>query len=328
MIRVSKLRKVYRSHGMENVVLDDVSFQLRPGQKLAVIGKNGAGKSTLIRLLGKVEFPTSGVVDHRMSVSWPLGFGGAFQGSLTGIDNMRFIARIYHIDYARMRAFVEEFSELGQFLYQPVKTYSSGMRARLAFALSLTIEFECYLIDEVIMVGDQRFHERCNEHLFNRRADRALIIASHDASFIRDVCDSGIVLSNGKALYFESVREAMDFYQEQERRPNGLAAASRPTDSYLAKSDEESLSTPEQKTGTDPSSSGFSVIDAYISNGAGPEHLVEALYRHVLGRSPDPEGFAHFVRRLKIKEFPDELPYVVRDFVNCEEARMRMKVQG
>lgn len=213
MIRVSNLRKVYRGHGRTHVVLDDVNFSVPRGFKLAVLGRNGAGKSTLIRLLGKIEMPTGGKVSHEMSVSWPLGFGGAFQGSLTGIDNMRFLSRIYRTDYARMREFVDDFAELGPFLYQPVKTYSSGMQARLAFALSIAIEFECYLIDEVIMVGDQRFHARCREHLFDKRADRALVLASHDAAFVKEVCDAAIVLIGGKAHYYESVEEAVAIYQ-------------------------------------------------------------------------------------------------------------------
>lgn len=213
MIRVTNLHKSYRSHGLTHRVLNDISFDLPRGGKLALLGRNGAGKSTLIRLLGKVELPTSGKVDHQMSVSWPLGFGGAFQGSLTGIDNMKFLSRIYRIDYGHMRRFVDEFAELGHFLYQPIKTYSSGMRARLAFALSIAIEFDCYLIDEVIMVGDQRFHARCREHLFDKRGDRALIIASHDASFIRDVCDSAIVLKQGKAYQYDDIEEAIGIYQ-------------------------------------------------------------------------------------------------------------------
>jgi capsular polysaccharide transport system ATP-binding protein len=127
---------------------------------------------------------------------------------------MRFLSRIYRTDYARMRAFVEEFSELGQFLYQPVKTYSSGMQARLAFALSIAIEFECYLIDEVIMVGDQRFHARCREQLFNKRTDRALVLASHDGTFVKSVCDAAIVLIGGRAHYYENVDQAVAVYQK------------------------------------------------------------------------------------------------------------------
>jgi capsular polysaccharide transport system ATP-binding protein len=318
MIYASNLRKVYRSHGWSNVVLDDVSFQLRPGQKLAVIGKNGAGKSTLIRLLGKVELPTSGTVDHCMSVSWPLGFSGAFQGSLTGIDNMRFIARVYGIEYERMREFVENFSELGQFLYQPVKTYSAGMRARLAFALSLTIEFKCYLIDEVILVGDQRFHARCKEHLFNRRADRALILASHDAGFVQEVCDSGLVLSAGKAHYFDDVREAMRAYQELE-----ASAQSRSNQSANGPAQ-----IPEINKLAVPADAAAADSAGHPDDGTSPEQLVEALYWHVLGRPPDSSGFASHVQRLKTNGLQKELPYLIRDFLNGDEARARLILQN
>lgn len=213
MLRATNLHKVYVSQGHRNEVLNDVSLEVPRGFKLALLGRNGAGKSTLIRLLSKIEMPTRGRVTHEMSVSWPLGFGGTFQGSLTGIDNVKFIGRLYRTDYRKLRIFVDEFAELGAFLYQPVKTYSSGMRARLAFALSIAIEFDCYLVDEVIMVGDQRFHARCQEHLFDRRADRALIIASHDAVFVSQVCDAAIVLSGGRARYYGNVAEAIEHYR-------------------------------------------------------------------------------------------------------------------
>jgi len=213
MIRVSGVRKIYPGQGRPHVVLDDVSFTVPRGFKLGLLGRNGAGKSTLIRLLGKVELPTRGKVDHDMSVSWPLGFWGTFQGSLSGIDNIKFIARIYRTDYRRLRAFVEEFAELGEFLYEPVKIYSSGMRARLAFALSIAIEFDCYLIDEIVLVGDQRFHARCQEHLFDRRADRALILATHNAAFMSQICDAALVLANGKATWYDDVNAAVQVYQ-------------------------------------------------------------------------------------------------------------------
>jgi capsular polysaccharide transport system ATP-binding protein len=211
-IIASNLHKVYETQGRSHVVLNDVSLEVPRGFKLALLGRNGAGKSTLIRLISKIELPTRGKVTHGMSVSWPLGFGGTFQGSLTGIDNVKFISRIYRADYHRLRRFVDEFAELGAFLYQPVKTYSSGMRARLAFALSIAIEFDCYLIDEVIMVGDQRFHARCQEHLFSRRADRALVIASHDGGFLAQTCDAAIVLSQGQARYYDNVTQAVADY--------------------------------------------------------------------------------------------------------------------
>lgn len=212
MIRAEHVSKSYRRHGGRHVVLDDLSFELPKGRRLALLGRNGSGKSTLIRLFGKVELPDRGRIVHKMSVSWPLGFSGSFQGSLSGLDNVRFIARIYRADYARLRNFVDDFAELGKFLYEPVKTYSAGMRARLAFALSIAIDFDCYLIDEVVLVGDQRFHARCREALYDRQKGRSLIVATHDVNFVQEICDSALVLTGGKALYFDRVADALPLY--------------------------------------------------------------------------------------------------------------------
>lgn len=213
-IVASNLHKVYETQGRSHVVLNDVSLEVPRGFKLALLGRNGAGKSTLIRLISKIELPTRGKVTHGMSVSWPLGFGGTFQGSLTGIDNVKFISRIYRADYQRLRRFVDEFAELGTFLYQPVKTYSSGMRARLAFALSIAIEFDCYLIDEVILVGDQAFQHKCRTELFERRAGRAVLIASHSAAAIKESCNRAVVLENGRMRHFDDVDEALAIYAQ------------------------------------------------------------------------------------------------------------------
>ena len=213
MLRVSHLSKVYAHGRGRRTILDDVSFTVPRGCRVGLMGRNGAGKSTLIRLLGKIEMPTRGRVDHGMTVSWPLAFTGSFQGSLSGLDNARFIARIYRADFPRLRRFVDEFSELGHCLYEPVKTYSAGMRARLAFALSIAIEFDCYLIDEVVLVGDQRFHQRCSQHLFEKRADRALIMASHNVQWLSMVCDAAILLLHGKAYWFDDPKAAAQVYE-------------------------------------------------------------------------------------------------------------------
>lgn len=214
MIRLEGINKTYGTRSGPVHVLRGVNLSIDTGERVGILGRNGSGKSTLIRLISGVEFPTSGVVMRDMSVSWPLAFGGAFQGALTGYDNLRFICRVYGVDPANKMAFVEEFSELGIYLREPVKTYSSGMRARLAFALSMVIEFECFLIDEIIAVGDTRFHEKCHHELFEKRGERAMIIVSHNADYIREHCTRAAVLVNGELFHPASLDEAFDFYHQ------------------------------------------------------------------------------------------------------------------
>lgn len=214
MIQLRDLNKTYRTRSGPVHVLRDVNLTVAPGDRVGILGRNGAGKSTLIRLISGAEFPSSGHIDRGMSVSWPLAFGGAFQGTLTGYDNLRFICRIYGVDPAEKVGFVEEFSELGIYLREPVRSYSSGMRARLAFAISMVIEFDCFLIDEIIAVGDHRFHEKCNEELFVKRSDRAMIIVSHDSGYIREHCTRAAVLVDGQLHHPGSLEEAFDFYEK------------------------------------------------------------------------------------------------------------------
>ena len=212
MIDCHRVTKSYPMGSGRKEVLKGLDLQIHPGEHIGFLGRNGAGKTTLIKLLGGVELPTSGKIKRDMSVSWPLGFGGGFQGSLTGYDNARFIARIYGHQYSDIRDFVEDFTELGPQLKMPVKTYSSGMRARLAFALSLAIEFDCYLIDEIIMVGDANFHHKCHYELFEKRGDRALVLASHSPELIREFCDRALVLHQGHGTVYRDVNEALEVY--------------------------------------------------------------------------------------------------------------------
>ena len=214
MISVRDVRKIYHTRFGDNLVLDGISFDLAMGERLGVLGRNGAGKSTMVRLISGAELPTEGSIVRNMSVSWPLAFGGAFQHMLTGIDNIRFISRIYDQDFHKNLAFVEEFSELGAYLREPVRTYSSGMRARLAFAISMIIEFDCFLIDEIGAVGDARFHARCDYELFQKRADRAMIIISHDAAYVRDHCNRWAVLHDGKLNHYNDFELAYADFKE------------------------------------------------------------------------------------------------------------------
>jgi capsular polysaccharide transport system ATP-binding protein len=195
------------------LVLDSITLTVERGQRLGIIGRNGAGKSTLIRLIGGVGRPTQGRIRRTMSVSWPLAYSGAFQPNLTGLDNLRFVCRIYGRDYRSVLPFVEDFTELGAYLREPVMHYSGGMRTRLAFALSMAIEFDCFLIDEVIAVGDSRFHEKCRVELFEKRAHRAMIIVSHSPDTIREHCERASVLVAGKLHSFEAIDDAYAFYE-------------------------------------------------------------------------------------------------------------------
>jgi capsular polysaccharide transport system ATP-binding protein len=215
MIRLNGVVKRYTTRSGKHTVLNGIDLEVKRGDKLGILGRNGAGKSTLIRLISGAELPNAGHVRRSMSVSWPLAFGGAFQGSLTGIDNIRFICRVYGVAFAGVIPFVEEFSELGKYLREPVKTYSSGMRARLAFAISMAIEFDCFLIDEVISVGDARFHEKCQRELFEKRGDRAMIIVSHEAHNIRDHCTRACVLNGGRLIEYPDVDAAYAAYSQQ-----------------------------------------------------------------------------------------------------------------
>lgn len=208
---VRGLSKRYSGAGAR-VLFDDLNFDVGRGERLAVLGRNGQGKSTLIKILGGVLAPTSGVVDWKMSPSWPIGFGGGFQGSLSGLDNIRFITRIYERSYDEVFERVESFAELGSALARPVKHYSSGMRARLAFGLSLAIDFDCYLIDELVAVGDARFQARCAEELFGARRDRSFLIASHDMNLISQVCERALIVEGGRAKMFDDIGEAVDVY--------------------------------------------------------------------------------------------------------------------
>jgi capsular polysaccharide transport system ATP-binding protein len=213
MIELRQIGKTYPTRSGPHTVFDDINLTIRPGEKIGILGRNGAGKSTLIRILSGAERPSRGEVRRGMSISWPLAFGGAFQGSLTGLDNLRFICRVYGVDHSDKIDYVQDFAELGNYFREPVKTYSSGMRSRLAFAISMAVEFDCFLIDEIISVGDARFHAKCQSELFERRKDRAFVMVSHEMHNIRDHCDRAAVLAGGNLHMFDDIDAAYAHYQ-------------------------------------------------------------------------------------------------------------------
>lgn len=212
MIQFHKVTKSYNTRFGVNHVLNNVNLEVKPGQRLGILGVNGSGKSTLVRLLSGASKPTKGKVTRAMSVSWPLGLTGGFQTKLTGLDNVRFICRVYGVHPDHGIAYIEEFTELGKFLKEPVHTYSSGMRSKLAFAISFLVDFDCYLIDEALAVGDARFREKCHYELFERRKDAALVLVSHSNQLIRQYCDSAVLLKDRTIHHFSSLDEAIQNY--------------------------------------------------------------------------------------------------------------------
>lgn len=212
MITFTNVHKSYLTKVGLNSVLRDINLQVKPGQRLGILGKNGAGKSTLVRLLSGSTLPTKGKVERTMSVSWPLGLTGGLQSNLTGYDNVRFIARIYGVSPEHSIEFIREFTELGHYLDEPVKTYSSGMRAKLGFAISFLVDFDCYLIDEALAVGDARFREKCHYELFEKRKHAALILVSHSNQMIKEYCDSAVLLKDKTIHHFETLDEAIKSY--------------------------------------------------------------------------------------------------------------------
>ena len=212
MISFQSVSKSFNTGFGKNLVLDDINLQVKPGQRLGILGINGSGKSTMVRLLSGACKPSNGTVTRSMSVSWPLGLTGGFQTKLTGLDNVRFICRVYGLHPDNGIAFIEDFTELGKFLKEPVHTYSSGMRSKLAFAISFLVDFDCYLIDEALAVGDARFQEKCHHQLFERRKDAALVLVSHSNQLIRQYCDSAVLLKDKTIHHFNSLEEAIENY--------------------------------------------------------------------------------------------------------------------
>ena len=203
----------YEAPGGMRRVLDGISFEIAAAERIAILGQNGAGKSTLIRLLSGLQKPTSGRIERGMTMSWPLAFDGGFSGEMTGYDNVRFVAKIYGKPFRDLFDYVDDFAELGKQMYAPMRDYSSGMRMRLAFALTLGINFECILIDEVILVGDRRFQLKCHRELFEKRSECAMIIASHSEDVAREYCSAALVLKNGRGKVFHDLDLALAIYR-------------------------------------------------------------------------------------------------------------------
>ncbi|MEQ6277987.1 ABC transporter ATP-binding protein [Kluyvera huaxiensis] len=218
MIKIENLTKSYRTPKGRHYVFKNLNIEIPEGRSIALIGRNGAGKSTLLRMIGGIDRPDSGKITTNKTISWPVGLSGGFQGSLTGRENVKFVSRLYaKKDELRDKVdFVEAFSELGKYFDMPIKTYSSGMKSRLGFGLSMAFDFDYYLVDEVTAVGDAKFKMKCDELFDLRHRESNFIMVSHSLNSLKKYCDIALLIDfeDGVELY-ETVQSAIDVYMEK-----------------------------------------------------------------------------------------------------------------
>ena len=213
MIRFENLTKIFTLNGKSKVVANNINLTFPTGKAVALLGRNGAGKSTLLQMIAGTMDATSGRIVSTGTISWPVGFAGSFHGELTGVQNARFVGRIYGVDTDELVDFVEEFSGLGVHFRLPFRTYSSGMKSRLAFAVSMGIGFDTYLVDEITAVGDAAFRKKSLAVFGDRLQASGLIMVSHSSVTLREYCTSGMVIDNGKAIYFDDLEEAIALHE-------------------------------------------------------------------------------------------------------------------
>ena len=217
MIVLDNVTKYFKTEGEKKYILKNVSFTLPEGVNLGILGRNGAGKSTFLRMLGGIDFPTSGEIRSNKSFSWPMGLAGGFQGSMTGRQNVKFVARIYGKDDAQIKRImqsVEEFAEIGDYFDMPIKIYSSGMKSRLSFGLSLAFDFDYLIIDETLSVGDENFKKKAQDALMQKIEHSNVLLVSHSMTELKKLCDVGVVLNEGKLNYFDKIDDAIKFYHQ------------------------------------------------------------------------------------------------------------------
>jgi len=209
MIELRNLTKNFTVEGHRSVVVNQVNAVFPTGVSVGLLGRNGAGKSTLLKIIAGTMNPTAGRVVSDGTVSWPVGFAGSFHPELTGVQNTRFIARVYGVDTDALVDFVEDFAELGVHFHQPFGTYSSGMRSRLAFGVSMGIRFDTYLVDEVTSVGDAAFRQKSDMVFKRRMQESGAIVVSHSMAMMENLCDMGMVLENGNLIVHDNIQDAI-----------------------------------------------------------------------------------------------------------------------
>ena len=218
MIKLEQATKKVRMKGVSKTIIDDVSFVIPRGKSIGLLGRNGAGKSTLLQIIAGTLDLDRGRIIRQGTISWPLGFQGSFQGNLSGEQNVRFVARIYGVDTEELVDYVADFAELGAFYKAPVRTYSSGMKARLAFGVSMGVKFDYYLVDEITAVGDTNFKRKSQSVFKERLTGSDVIMVSHSATTLRAYCQTGIVLEEGKLTYYDNIEDAIVVHERNMKR--------------------------------------------------------------------------------------------------------------
>lgn len=216
MISFHDVKKAYGTGNRKKVILEGFSGSIEKGKNIGILGHNGAGKSTLMRMIAGTELPDSGTIHRDGMVSWPLGFRGGFHNSLSGRQNIDFISRIYGMDNLEVFEFVAAFADIGASIDEPIRNLSSGMKARVAFGVSMAIDFDYYLIDEVIAVGDAAFKKRCKFVLEERNKTSTLIVISHANSILREFSEVGAVLNKGNLEFFETIEGAIQAHRHNQ----------------------------------------------------------------------------------------------------------------
>ena len=218
MIRLENATKFVRMKGVNKTIINNVTMTIPRGKSIGLLGRNGAGKSTLLQIIAGTLDLDKGRVVRKGKVSWPLGFSGSFQGTLSGEQNVRFVARIYGVDTEELVNYVAEFAELGEFFRAPVRTYSSGMKARLAFGVSMGVKFDYYLVDEITAVGDTNFKRKSQKAFKERLSNSDVVMVSHSPSTLRDYCETGVVLEDGALTYYDNLEEAIAIHEGNLKR--------------------------------------------------------------------------------------------------------------
>ncbi|MFT5796958.1 MAG: capsular polysaccharide transport system ATP-binding protein [Candidatus Azotimanducaceae bacterium] len=214
MIHLNNISKQFWTPAGPKIILKETDMIFPSGVSVGLLGRNGAGKSTLMDMIGGTMKPDAGTIDVTGTVSWPVGFKGSFHRELTGAQNTRFIARVYGADTDSLLEYVKDFAELGSHLYLPVRSYSSGMRARLAFGVSIGIPFDTYLVDEVTAVGDAAFKRRCRLAFMERMENAGAVVVTHSMRQLRKLCEAGAVLEDGVLTYYDDINEAIAVHHD------------------------------------------------------------------------------------------------------------------